>query len=196
LGDPRTNPTIGSVGQFERVDEVRIETVVGIQSISSVVRALRAAHPYEEPAFDLQRLAGDPTRPVGIGRIGTLPGEATVEMIGNLLKRAIGVDHLLLAGSSGLAIDRVVGRVAVCAGACGGELLSEAISQGADLYVTGEMRHHDALRAVRSGTDVICTLHSHSERLTLTSLATRLSSMLPDVVFNVSKRDRDPLLII
>jgi hypothetical protein len=53
FGGPATDPTIGEQGREERVPELRLETVYPAEREDDVVRALRAAHPYEEPAFDL-----------------------------------------------------------------------------------------------------------------------------------------------
>jgi hypothetical protein len=60
LGGEGTSPTIGESGREERVAEVRLETVYPAERERDVVRALRAAHPYEEPAFDLYPLADPP----------------------------------------------------------------------------------------------------------------------------------------
>jgi hypothetical protein len=49
-------PTVGSVGEEEHVDEYRVEIVVPEEAVAAAVDALRAAHPYEEVAFDLYRL--------------------------------------------------------------------------------------------------------------------------------------------
>ena len=67
------HPTIGEVGRLERVAETRLEMVLPRHRRAAVVAALRAAHPYEEPAFDLLELAPIPST-LGLGRIGTLPG--------------------------------------------------------------------------------------------------------------------------
>lgn len=56
--------------------------------------------------------------------------------------------------------DKQLSKVGLCAGS-GGDLVSAALSQGADAFVTGEMRHHDALAAAAKGLTVICTLHSN-----------------------------------
>jgi hypothetical protein len=60
LGGEETSPTIGERGREERVPEVRLETVYPVERERDVVRALRAAHPYEEPAFDLYPLLDEP----------------------------------------------------------------------------------------------------------------------------------------
>jgi hypothetical protein len=60
LGGEGTDPTVGEAGREQRVAELRLETVYPVEREAEVVRALRAAHPYEEPAFDLYPLAEPP----------------------------------------------------------------------------------------------------------------------------------------
>ena len=60
LGGEESSPTLGERGREERVPELRLETVYPADREADVVRALRAAHPYEEPAFDLYMLADPP----------------------------------------------------------------------------------------------------------------------------------------
>lgn len=189
LGAAGTTPAVGVAGRLESVDEVRLETVMPAARVGAVIAALRASHPYEEPAFDLYPLAAAPS-PHGLGRVGGVPEGATVEMLVQRLKRELETDRLLVAGD----VARVVRRAAVCAGSCG-DLLDAAIAEGVDLYVTGEMRHHDALRAVRAGVAVVCALHSVSERPTLKRLAQRLAATSSGVTVAVSRADRDPFAI-
>lgn len=189
-GEEGSNPTVGEAGKFERAPEVKIETVLPTDKVEPVLAALRKSHPYEEPAFDLLSLVAPPETQ-GQGRIGKLPGEATLEMVANLLKRFVDVQHLLISGDR----DRMIRRVAICAGA-GGSLLPEAIAAKADLFITGELRHHDALAAARAGVCVIATLHSNSERIALGSLAEKLRQRLTGIDFTLSTRDRDPFEIL
>jgi len=56
FGGEGTDPTVGERGREERVAEVRLETVYPAEREDEVVQALRSAHPYEEPAFDLYPL--------------------------------------------------------------------------------------------------------------------------------------------
>ena len=56
-GLPGASPTIGEVGEEERVPELRLETVFPEERQEAIVAALRSAHPYEEPAFDIYLLA-------------------------------------------------------------------------------------------------------------------------------------------
>jgi dinuclear metal center YbgI/SA1388 family protein len=189
FGEEGTDPTVGHAGKLERVQEIRLETVVPINAIDRVIRALRESHSYEEPAFDLNQLAAPPEG-LGIGRVGLvapMPRQQVFERI----KQELGVDHFLVAGPT----DGDVSRAAVCAGACG-KLLDEAIAQKVDLYLTGEMRHHDALKAARAGLTVVCLLHSNSERAVLKRLAADLSKRLPALAVSVSQKDRDPFSVL
>jgi hypothetical protein len=60
LGGEATSPSVGEPGREQRVQELRLETVYPVELEAEVVRALRGAHPYEEPAFDLYPLAEPP----------------------------------------------------------------------------------------------------------------------------------------
>jgi len=190
FGQEGTKPAVGQAGKLERAQEVRLETVVSLSHVAEVVSALKQSHPYEEPAFDLQQLAAPPTG-LGIGRIGAFAQPIDRDEVLDRLKRGLGINHLLIAGpTTGSAT-----RAAACAGACG-DLLNDALSQKADIYVTGEMRHHDALRAASAGMTVICTLHSNSERITLGRLKERLQRELPELQYVLSGADRDPFSIL
>jgi dinuclear metal center YbgI/SA1388 family protein len=135
------SPTIGARGATTEVDEVRIEVVVPIAATSEVVAALRHAHPYEEPAFDVyERVAPDPSAR-GLGRIGRLETpmrqDAFVQHIAERLP--VGAAGVRATG----AADRLITTVAVCGGA-GDSALDAVAAAGVDAYVTGDLRHHRA----------------------------------------------------
>jgi dinuclear metal center YbgI/SA1388 family protein len=188
FGQPGSDPAVGHAGRLEKVDELRLETVVPIGSVENVIRALRANHPYEEPAFDLNVLAALPSGK-GLGRIGSLPSTRRTELF-DRIKRELGIGHLLIAGP----VEGNVTRAAVCAGSCG-DLLDDAINAGAELYLTGEIRHHDAVKAAAAGLTVVCTLHSNSERAVLKRLVKRLAETpgMPPIL--ISSADNDPISI-
>ena len=190
FGEEGAQPAVGQSGKLEYVQEVRVETVVPISKTEAVVAALRASHPYEEPAFDLQVLAGSPEG-LGMGRIGVLKQPASRADIFERIKTELGIRHLLVAGPR----EGLVRSAAVCAGACGNHL-DEAIGQRADLYVTGEIRHHDAVKAAAAGITVVCTLHSNSERAVLQRVGDRISEAMPSLKIHLSKVDLDPFEIV
>jgi dinuclear metal center YbgI/SA1388 family protein len=189
FGEEGTNPAVGESGQLERAEEVRVETVVALSKVESVIRALRASHPYEEPAFDLQQLAAPPEG-LGQGRVGDFAEPVERATLIDRVKRELELTHVLVSGPT----EGVARRAAACAGACG-DMLDDAIAQKADFYLTGEMRHHDALKAARAGMTVVCTLHSNSERAVLKRLKQRLEEVFPALAVMISKTDLDPFAI-
>jgi dinuclear metal center YbgI/SA1388 family protein len=187
FGHAGSQPAVGRAGKLETVQEIRLETVVPIAVVEPVLRALRQSHPYEEPAFDLNVLSA--TGDKGQGRIGSLPPTARADLF-ERIKRELQIDHLLIAGPT----EGTITRAAVCAGA-GGEFLDDAIESGAQFYLTGELRHHDATKAAAAGMIVVCTLHTHCERPVLKRLQKRLAETLGMPPIRISSADRDPFAI-
>jgi putative NIF3 family GTP cyclohydrolase 1 type 2 len=162
--------------------------VIPIAQVTDILAALRRSHPYEEPAFDLVQLAAAPEK-VGQGRIGSLPDVERLELFARI-KKELELSHLLIAGPQRGTVD----RAACCAGACG-EYLDDAIRAKAGLYLTGELRHHDAVKAAAAGVTVVCTLHSNSERAVLKRLSSRLAERAPGLSVVLSRHDRDPFVV-
>ncbi len=109
-----------------------------------------------------------------------------------MIKRHLGIAQLRVAATSRHQAGVLLRRVAVCAGA-GGSLLS-GIS-GADLIVTGEMRHHDVRELVSRETSVVLCDHTNTERGYLVRLADTLRERWEGLAVTVAQRDRDPLAI-
>ncbi|GAB33471.1 Nif3-like dinuclear metal center hexameric protein [Gordonia otitidis] len=144
------NPTIGSLGERTHVDEARVEMVAERRLRRSVLGALRAAHPYEEPAFDI--LAEAPIdADAGLGRVGRLAAPSTV---GRFVTRAAGALRSPWGVRATGDPDRVVETIAVCGGA-GDSLLDTVRGLGVDLYLTGDLRHHPVDEALRVGGPVL-----------------------------------------
>jgi dinuclear metal center YbgI/SA1388 family protein len=187
------NPTIGSVGGLEVVDEVRIEVIADRGLRAKVIEALVAAHPYEEPAYDVVELASllHPTR--GSGRIGVLPEPMSLADFAELAAAVFPMTAggLRVAGDP----DRIVRTVALCGGA-GDFLLGRARAAGADVYVTSDLRHHPASESQEEGGPALVDVaHWAAESLWLPVLRDRLRDALGDTVgvgVHVSTTPTDP----
>jgi len=191
-GGEGTSPAVGQVGQHEFVEEVRLEMVAPADAAAHVCEAIRAAHSYEQPAIDVYPLRDHPAG-CGMGRVGRLRRPVTVRGLIGRIKKAVGVGKVLLAGAG--AMTDVVATGACGAGSAGG-MFRAAIAAGATCYLTGEMRHHDALAATAAGLTVVCVGHSNSERIALASVAQRLGEMCQKLRIDLSRRDRDPFEIV
>lgn len=134
------SPTIGTPGSVEQVPEDRVEMVAAADLRGRVLAALRAAHPYEEPAFDILAMAPAPAN-VGLGRVGSLNRP---EPLSSFVAR---VRDALPATSWGVRAagdgDAMVSHVAVCGGA-GDSLLTAVAGAGVQVYLTADLRHHPA----------------------------------------------------
>lgn len=181
-------PSIGSIDELEKVDEIKFETIVLDDRIEAVVEAMRVAHPYEEPAFDVIKLS-DVENKFGLGRMGDLAEPTKVATIIENIKKATGCKAVGIVGDD----KKIVKRAAVCAGTCG-KILNQVIAGGCDLYLTGELKHHEALVAQEAGMTAICLSHTVSERFMLKKLAKKLKKTLKDVKIRVSKKDKDPFV--
>ena len=189
-GGETTNPTIGQRGRLERAIERRLETIVPAARLAEVVAALMKAHPYEEPAFDLIRLDLPPSsggEGVGQGRVVTLDKPLSVKAFIDRLKKQLRTKHLEVAVPAGLKKIRSVG---FCAGA-GGSLLEAAGS--VDAFFTGEMRHHQVLEALATGTMIALAGHTPTERPYLPVYRDPITRLLGrGVKWHISKADKPP----
>lgn len=153
-------PTIGRVGAVERVTEDRVEVVAPASARARVRAALLAAHPYEEPAFDVFALQPLPAG-VGIGRIGILPAPEPLSAF--VARVAAGLPATSWGVRAAGDPDLPVSRVAVCGGA-GDSLLDAAARADAQAYVTADLRHHPAdEHSRRSAVALVDVAHWASE---------------------------------
>lgn len=186
---PGSDPTIGSVGEAERVDEVRIEVVFPRGRRAHVVRAMLAAHPYEEPAYDVLELADPGIGTTGTGRIGDVEPTNLRAFAERVAEALPGTVHgVRVAGD----LDRPVRRVALCGGA-GDFLLDTVRGTDADVYVTSDLRHHPATEFLEhEGPALVDVAHWAAEWTWLPVLARRLEGALGDTVeVRVSTRSTD-----
>ncbi|MDO5499684.1 MAG: Nif3-like dinuclear metal center hexameric protein [Propionibacteriaceae bacterium] len=182
---PGANPTLGEVGAVEQVPEDRVELVLPRGRRAAVVAALRAAHPYEEPAFHVLEIAPTDTHH-GIGRIGELTAPVSAAEFAQRVADALPatVSGVRLAGPA----DREIRRVAVLAGA-GDSHLDTARAAGVDAYVTSDLRHHPATEA-RAWADapvLIDVAHWAAEWPWLPILSDLVGAQWPELTRQVSK---------
>ena len=186
FGTDATNPTVGQKGRREDVNELRLEVVVPEAKLTAVVKGMRAAHSYEEPAFDIYPLK--PGTSGGSGRIGELSATTTLGEFASLTKLALSAGFLQVVGDAAKPVQ----KIAVACGAAG-EFLSDSIRAKADVFVTGELRFHDALAARTAGIGVLIPGHYATERPAIEELAAKLASDWPDLAVWASRVERDPI---
>ncbi|NMO94815.1 Nif3-like dinuclear metal center hexameric protein [Paenibacillus lemnae] len=184
-----SEPFIGQQGSLERVNEVRLETIVpkGIQK--KVVQAMLKAHPYEEAAYDLYPLE-QKGRTLGLGRVGELREPVTLKQLAETVKQNLDVPHVRVVGNP----DTLLKKAAVIGGS-GGKFMHAAMFRGADVLVTGDIDYHTALDAVAAGLCIIDPGHN-AEKIMKEKVALWLADQLQahryDTLVSASKVNTEP----
>jgi dinuclear metal center YbgI/SA1388 family protein len=166
------NPFVGEVGVRHLEKESRLEFLLPKERLSAAVAALKAAHPYEEPAYDLYPVLNRGALR-GLGRIGALCQATTAGEFAGVVKERLAAAGVRLVGDPG----RRVKKVALCGGS-GASLIHEAARKGADLLVTADVKYHEAREAEALGIAVLDAGHFATEFPMVQGLATALREAL------------------
>lgn len=169
-----TRPFIGEAGQLEKVEEVRLETILPASLRQRVVAALFKAHPYEEAAFDLYPLANS-RRFTGLGRIGKLPRAMTLQALVQKIKKTLHVPHVNVVGDGSKPLE----TMAVCGGS-GGHLVALAARAKADILLTGDVKYHQGEEALALGIAVVDAGHAATEKVVIEPLVTFLREKIKE----------------
>lgn len=173
IGDETTNPTVGEAGRQEKVDEMRVEMTLRADQASVVSRALKKAHPYEEPAFDLVTLAPIAEQPAG--RLGVLAEPMTLREFAMLVDSRLDTRSLAWGDP-----EKRIRRVAVVGGAADSDWIA-AQRADADVLVTGEVKQHIAVEASESGMCILASGHYATEHPGSAGLRDRMAEEMPDI---------------
>lgn len=165
-------PFIGTVGVPARVGEERLELLLLRTELPRAVKALLAAHPYEEPAFDIYPLLNEAQK-LGLGRVGRLPEPVTLAEYAGRLREVLSAPALRYVGDPAARIS----KVALCSGS-GASLLHDAARCGADLLVTGDIKYHEARDAEGLGLALIDAGHFSTEIIMVHEITERLGRAL------------------
>ncbi len=158
-------PAIGTIGNLEKLQEKRLELLVRRDSVSKMVQTLLKVHPYQEPAFDCYPLLNE-TKVTGIGRVGAFPEPSKFKDIAASVGRKLGCTAVRMVGEP----ERIISTVALCTGS-GGSMITEAVKAGADLFITGDIRYHEARDAEALGLALLDAGHFATERIMVDAVA-------------------------
>ncbi|WP_211745474.1 Nif3-like dinuclear metal center hexameric protein [Paenibacillus sp. Marseille-Q4541] len=188
-----TKPFIGSQGQMERVEEVRIETIVPQGVKSKVVQAMLKAHPYEEVAYDLYHMDMK-GRTLGLGRVGKLAEPVSLQTLVDTVKEQFDVNMVRVVGD----LNRTVKKAAVLGGS-GSRYVNPALFKGADVIVTGDIDYHTAQDALMAGIAIIDPGHNIEKIMkpnTTQWLRTKLEQNRYETKVHASEINTDPFQFV
>ncbi len=165
-----TNPFIGEAGgQREVVEEAKIEVIFPIWKQSKIIAALKAAHPYEEVAYQITSTQ-NAHQEYGSGMIGKLEKPLKEEEWLYKMKETFGLPTIRHSRLTG----KLIHKIAFCGGA-GSFLIPIAVAAGADAFVTGDLKYHDYFEAdnklllvdIGHGESELCTIKLMADYLTM-----------------------------
>jgi len=190
LAGPDSAPRIGSRGTEERVEEVRLETVAPASRVRAVLCAVRKAHPYDEPAIDVVPLR-EGALGGGVGILGELPEPLPLDRALEAVRRALRPSWMHVAGPRRKAVRRVA-----IVGGSGAEFVHAAREAGADLYVTGDVKYHQALDAAAGDMPVVDIGHASGERWILPEFRRVIGARFPGVVSTRVVMEKEPMRVV
>jgi dinuclear metal center YbgI/SA1388 family protein len=158
FGREGAEPTLGRAGRDETVSELRLEVVFPRRLKRRVTGAYVAAHPYEEPAYDLYPVENE-VATLGLGRLGVLPDAQPLAAFAADVAAVLRLPSLRYAGDGA----RPVKRVAVLPGS-GAEAIARGVAQVADVLVTGDVKYHEARAAQAQGLALVDAPHGATEQ--------------------------------
>ncbi|MBI3544417.1 MAG: Nif3-like dinuclear metal center hexameric protein [Deltaproteobacteria bacterium] len=173
FGGEAASPKTGKAGRLERVRERKLEVVFAWKSLADVIAAARAAHPYEEMAYDVLELA-QPSRALGYGFVGEPGGRPTghlaFDKVLDNVKETFQLRSVTVAGPGMSKPDMKVGRLAFSPGS-GSSFVGAACAKGVDVYLCGEVGYHQMLEARQKGLTLVLLGHGYSERFFVETVA-------------------------
>lgn len=186
------DPTVGAAGgPEEAVAEVRMEAVAPSWAVGNVIRAIRSAHPYEEPATDVYAVHQPATRS-GYGVVGELDQPEPLNAFLRRVASKLGADSLRYVGAD----DQTIKTVAVCGGS-GMSFMKDALRSGADAFVTADITYHRFFEALDTDGEPTMALidagHYETEAITEQLIVDHLATVFPDVAIHRTKTRTSPI---
>lgn len=179
------NPFIGENGEVCHTEETKIEVIIPTWKVDRAIRNMIAAHPYEEPAYDVFPLKNADNYS-GSGVVGDIE-PARLEEFLNKTKSIFNVGAIRYAGDK----TKTIRRVALCGGS-GAFLIGKAIASGADLYITGDVKYHDF--TTYEGQIAIADIgHYESEQCTKEIFYEIIQKNFPNFASYFAETDTNPI---
>ncbi|MGH7200441.1 MAG: Nif3-like dinuclear metal center hexameric protein [Planctomycetaceae bacterium] len=186
-GGPGSRPAVGSPGARETTGDLRLELPCPRRRLPAVIDALFAAHPYEEPAYNVYPLWQHDTR-IGAGRYGRLPQPMSLGEFNRLVKERLQVERLQYVGDAAARVQ----RVGIACGSAA-DFMRDAHQRRCEVLLTGEARYHDCLAAEALGIALVLPGHHATERPAMERLAEILAAEFPALTVWPSQTERDPV---
>lgn len=177
------DPYIGKLGELEKVEEVSIETVSTEENLDKIIYEMKKAHPYEEVSYSVYKLINN-NNVYGIGRVGNIE-EMTLKDFSKKVKDKLQCNEVRIYGD----LNKEIKKVAISGGS-GSDFIKNAARENVDVYVTSDIKHHDAQEAKELGLDIIDAGHFYTEKIIMKRLKEYFKGNCnADIEIVISKED-------
>lgn len=164
-------PFVGTVGQFEKVSEMRLEVETPADLLNQVVEQILSTHPYEEPVIDIYPLKGLPRGSVGLGRIIKVLHPLEKQKLQREAERVFSESCILYSSRNNAS--STYQTIALCPGS-GKSLLDQVIKGKPDVFVTGDLSHHEIQKLLFAGIDYLLVSHGSGEKRAMQAICSLL----------------------
>jgi dinuclear metal center YbgI/SA1388 family protein len=187
-------PFSGRINEVSKEKETKIEALVLKNNLTETIRLLKDNHPYETMAYDVYPVVTE-IGMQGLGRVGILEEEVSLAELAADIKKKMALMNVRTAGDPNLAVK----KVAVCSGS-GSSLMDAFLLSGAQVYVSGDLKYHDARIVEESGRSLIDIGHFGSEHIVVKALSEIITNELKKrslhVEVDTCGAEKDPFTII
>lgn len=181
------HPFVGNLLSLHTEPEERVEVLLPSYLRSACERAILGSHPYEHPAYEFTAVRTG-TADCGCGLTGLLPKPMTPRRLADHVKSVFGSP---VARCSRYPKDALIERVALCGGS-GASFLPDAISSGAQAYITSDTKYHDFVDAADS-IFIVDIGHYESEKCTTAIFKRVITEKFPNFAVHISQSERNPI---
>ncbi len=189
-----TNRGTPKMSGFNSTEEIRIESIVPRKNLKHVIEHVRKNHRHYPLAIEVYSLLPSQYQE-GLGRVGELDEATHLTALAQKIKKTLRLKWVKVAGKPDLPVK----KAAVCAGS-GSSLLHNFFLSGAQVYISGDLRYHDAKAIEAADLGIIDIGHFASEHLIIETLAKRFRRVLSengiDVKVEACGFESDPFTLI
>lgn len=185
-GNEKSEPFAGQKGKIHHEKEIRFETVMYSHLKENVINELLRSHPYEEVAYDIYSLENS-NGDIGMGCTGKLKEEMSEKYFLKFVSEVFNAKGLRYSNHTG----KMMKNIALCGGA-GISLLPDAISSGADAFITADIKYHNFFDADKRIL-LIDTGHFESEKFSTEILYDLIIKKFPKFAVRFSETNTNPI---
>ncbi len=162
-----STPFAGAKNRLNEESEHKFEVIVLKAKLPAALQALSEAHPYEEVAYDIVKLENCDAS-ISLGLRGALTRSVSLDTFASSVRKVLDVSHLRVIGNA----KQKVREIAVMGGSGGGQIGD--LPDDIDVFVTGDVKYHDAELAAIRGISVVDAGHAGTEKWIVPTLASYL----------------------